>query len=159
VFRDREHAAGQAPGQRRAGRSVLHPFHPILVTVPIGAWVSGLVFDIASHVIGDPNFLPTQPSSSHFPPAVIFGHFLLAAIGLVLWIVYLVIDNDAVGWATFALLIPVALLGLYMFLRWLPTYGAGAGTTAQAPEPAERHLPVAIVLGHGVLTDLNIGAS
>jgi len=27
-----------------------HPFHPLLVTVPIGAWVSSLVFDIGSHV-------------------------------------------------------------------------------------------------------------
>lgn len=27
-----------------------HPFHPILVTVPIGAWVCSLVFDIASRV-------------------------------------------------------------------------------------------------------------
>jgi uncharacterized membrane protein len=34
-----------------------HPFHPILVTVPIGAWVSGLVFDIASHVVDRPGFL------------------------------------------------------------------------------------------------------
>lgn len=34
-----------------------HPFHPILVTVPIGAWVSGLVFDIASHLADDPGFL------------------------------------------------------------------------------------------------------
>jgi uncharacterized membrane protein len=34
-----------------------HPFHPILVTVPIGAWVSGLVFDIASHVVDTPGFL------------------------------------------------------------------------------------------------------
>jgi uncharacterized membrane protein len=34
-----------------------HPFHPILVTVPIGAWVSGLVFDIASHVVDNPGFL------------------------------------------------------------------------------------------------------
>lgn len=34
-----------------------HPFHPILVTVPIGAWVSGLVFDIASRVVDDPGFL------------------------------------------------------------------------------------------------------
>jgi len=25
-----------------------HPFHPILVTVPIGAWVSSLVFDLIS---------------------------------------------------------------------------------------------------------------
>ncbi|MEU3526487.1 DUF2231 domain-containing protein [Streptomyces sp. NPDC038707] len=29
-----------------------HPFHPILVTVPIGAWATSLVFDIASHVAG-----------------------------------------------------------------------------------------------------------
>ncbi|MFE7800313.1 DUF2231 domain-containing protein [Nocardia sp. NPDC057440] len=34
-----------------------HPFHPILVTVPIGAWVASLVFDIASHVVDDPQFL------------------------------------------------------------------------------------------------------
>ncbi|KZM74869.1 DUF2231 domain-containing protein [Nocardia terpenica] len=34
-----------------------HPFHPILVTVPIGAWVASLVFDIGSHLVGDPDFL------------------------------------------------------------------------------------------------------
>lgn len=26
-----------------------HPFHPILVTVPIGAWVASFVFDLISH--------------------------------------------------------------------------------------------------------------
>jgi uncharacterized membrane protein len=30
-----------------------HPFHPILVTVPIGAWVASVVFDIGSHVADD----------------------------------------------------------------------------------------------------------
>ncbi|MET8778159.1 DUF2231 domain-containing protein [Nocardia sp. NPDC004654] len=34
-----------------------HPFHPILVTVPIGAWVASLIFDIGSHVVDDPEFL------------------------------------------------------------------------------------------------------
>lgn len=34
-----------------------HPFHPILVTVPIGAWVTSLVFDVASRVVDDPGFL------------------------------------------------------------------------------------------------------
>jgi uncharacterized membrane protein len=34
-----------------------HPFHPILVTVPIGAWISSLVFDIASQVVAHPGFL------------------------------------------------------------------------------------------------------
>ena len=36
-----------------------HPFHPILVTVPIGAWVSSLVFDVASHLVDDPAALAT----------------------------------------------------------------------------------------------------
>ena len=27
-----------------------HPFHPILVTIPIGAWVCSFVFDIAARV-------------------------------------------------------------------------------------------------------------
>jgi uncharacterized membrane protein len=27
-----------------------HPFHPMLVTVPIGAWLCSLIFDVASHV-------------------------------------------------------------------------------------------------------------
>jgi uncharacterized membrane protein len=30
-----------------------HPFHPILVTVPIGAWVSSLVLDVGSRVASD----------------------------------------------------------------------------------------------------------
>ncbi|THJ07470.1 DUF2231 domain-containing protein [Nocardioides sp.] len=30
-----------------------HPFHPILVTVPIGAWVASLVFDLASAAVSD----------------------------------------------------------------------------------------------------------
>lgn len=34
-----------------------HPFHPILVTVPIGAWISSLVFDIASRIVDRPGFL------------------------------------------------------------------------------------------------------
>jgi uncharacterized membrane protein len=34
-----------------------HPFHPMLVTVPIGAWVAALVFDIASRFVAEPGFL------------------------------------------------------------------------------------------------------
>lgn len=34
-----------------------HPFHPILVNVPIGAWVTSLVFDLASHLVDEPAFL------------------------------------------------------------------------------------------------------
>ena len=31
-----------------------HPFHPILVTVPIGAWIGALIFDVAVLVTDDP---------------------------------------------------------------------------------------------------------
>jgi uncharacterized membrane protein len=31
-----------------------HPLHPLLVAVPIGAWVAATVFDVASHLADDP---------------------------------------------------------------------------------------------------------
>jgi uncharacterized membrane protein len=34
-----------------------HPLHPIAVTVPIGAWVCSLVFDVAAQIVDDPAFL------------------------------------------------------------------------------------------------------
>ncbi|MEV5273329.1 DUF2231 domain-containing protein [Streptomyces werraensis] len=56
-----------------------HPFHPILVTVPIGAWVTSLVFDIASHVVDRPGFL-TQGSEWLIAVGVI-GALLAATVG------------------------------------------------------------------------------
>jgi uncharacterized membrane protein len=34
-----------------------HPWHPALVTVPIGAWAASLIFDIASQLVSNPAFL------------------------------------------------------------------------------------------------------
>src|SRR5437764_7080027 len=56
-----------------------HPFHPILVTVPIGAWVCSLVFDIASHVVASPGFL-TQASEWLIAIGII-GAFAAATLG------------------------------------------------------------------------------
>jgi uncharacterized membrane protein len=47
-----------------------HPFHPILVTVPIGAWVASFVFDVASRV-GDGS------------PALVEGAYWLVGLGIV----------------------------------------------------------------------------
>ncbi|HEY3557228.1 MAG TPA: hypothetical protein VGL05_07190 [Kribbella sp.] len=110
---------------------------------------------------------PRKPSASHFPPALIFGHFALAAIGLVVWIIYVIVDSDVLAWIAFILLVPVALLGFTMFARWLPTYRSRTAATAEVP--AERHFPVAVVGGHGLfavvtvvlvlLTALGVGES
>ena len=50
------------------------------------------------------------------PPWLVFGHFLLAASGLVLWIVYVVADADALAWI--AIGIPV-MIGISMMPRAL----------------------------------------
>jgi hypothetical protein len=108
-----------------------------------------------------------SPRTSTFPPALIFGHFLLAAAGLVVWIIYLVTDRPVLTWVALALLVVVALLGFTMFARWVPGYRAraaavvsvqpGAGAPAQAGGatepgvPAEQHFPVAVVAAHGLL--------
>lgn len=88
------------------------------------------------------------------PPSLVFGHFLLAVCGLVLWVVFMVTDSAALAWAGFATLLPVATMGLTMFVRWVPTYRArhGYGSLGAAHRaPPEQHLPLAAVLGHGVL--------
>jgi manganese efflux pump family protein len=106
-----------------------------------------------------------KDSSTKIPPALIFGHFLLAAAGLVLWIIYAVVPSNPLGWVAFVVLLPVALLGFTMLARWIPVYRSRTGEGA-APE---RGFPVVVVIAHGVLavvtlvlvllTDLNIGTS
>jgi uncharacterized membrane protein len=57
-----------------------HPFHPILVTVPIGAWVASLVFDVASHVVDSPGSL--TEGSEWLIAIGILGALAAAAVGL-----------------------------------------------------------------------------
>jgi|SRR5689334_20959824 hypothetical protein len=113
-----------------------------------------------------------EARTSRFPVPVIFGHFLLAAAGLVVWIIYVAVGKTALAWAAFIILLPVALLGFTMFARWIGVYRAAAGATAEPLRsrpaaagdpraatvtveaeavPAERHLPAAVVVAHGLL--------
>lgn len=114
-----------------------------------------------------------QSGTSRLPAPVLFGHFALAALGLVVWIVYVVADEDALAWTAFGLLLPVALLGFAMLARWIPVHreraAAIASPGAEAAVPAERHFPTAVVWAHGLfavatlvlvlLTALGIGGS
>jgi hypothetical protein len=91
-----------------------------------------------------------QTGVTRFPAPLVFGHFLLAAAGLVVWIVYLAADKSAVTWTAFGLLVAVALLGFALLARWIPVYRT-APAGASGTTPAERHLPVHVVAAHGVL--------
>jgi hypothetical protein len=94
----------------------------------------------------------TAEGGNRIRPPLIMSHFLLAAAGLVLWIVYLANDSTTLAWIAFAALLVVALLGFTMFAIWLqrrPRRGARAEVTESTP--AEQHFPVAIVGLHGLL--------
>ncbi|EMY34942.1 hypothetical protein D477_007039 [Arthrobacter crystallopoietes BAB-32] len=51
-----EQSAQQRAKQPRTGLAgpYGHPFHPILVTVPIGAWIAAVIFDVAAMFTAEP---------------------------------------------------------------------------------------------------------
>jgi hypothetical protein len=96
-----------------------------------------------------------QREEGRIRPALLLGHAALAATGLVLWIVYVATDSDALAWISFVLLLVVAGLGFTMFAIWQRQRQARqvvtqAATATSGPAvPAEQHFPVAIVGLHG----------
>lgn len=87
-----------------------------------------------------------KPGASRLPAPVVFGHFLLAAAGLVIWIIYVASGSDALAWVAVALLVVIALLGFTLLARWLPTHQTVAATDA-----ADAHLPFPFVVAHGIV--------
>ena len=94
-----------------------------------------------------------REAGNRIRPPLIMSHFLIAAAGLVLWIIYLAADKDVLAWIAFAALLVVAALGFTMFAIWLRRRQArGAVAEAVTPDtPAEQHFPVSIVGLHGLL--------
>lgn len=95
----------------------------------------------------------SQREPGQIRPFLILAHFLLAATGLVLWIIYVANDSDTLAWIAFAILLVVAVLGFTMFAIWWRRRQAGAAVqpAAGAGTPAEQHFPVGIVGLHGLL--------
>jgi hypothetical protein len=94
-----------------------------------------------------------QEAGNRIRPPLILSHFVLAATGLVLWIIYLASDKEALAWIAFLILVVVALLGWTMFAIWARRRQAQSAeiATAAPGTPAEQHFPVSIVAVHGLL--------
>jgi len=72
---------GQATRYPRASGPNGHPFHPILVTIPIGAWVSSLIFDIVTRAKDAGS--PALTQASYWLIGIgIIGALLAAVFGL-----------------------------------------------------------------------------
>jgi preprotein translocase subunit SecG len=93
-------------------------------------------------------------AATHFPPARVFSHFLLAAAGLIVWIVYLVTDLSILAWVAVADLVLVALLGGLLVRRWATdgrvAMRASGRSDAAELDLAEQHIPRAPVVLHGI---------
>jgi hypothetical protein len=87
-----------------------------------------------------------RAAATRLPVPVISTHAVLAVVGLIVWVSYLVTDNDAFAFATLAIVAVVASLGITMAGRWFKVYRADPDPLV----PPERHFPVPVVIGHGV---------
>ena len=93
-------------------------------------------------------------AATHFPPARVFSHFLLAAAGLIVWILYLVTDMSILAWVAVADLVLVALLGGLLVRQWAKDGRAAMSTGRRSDaadlDLAEQHIPRMPVVLHGI---------
>jgi hypothetical protein len=105
---------------------------------------------------------------SRLPRTLVGAHGLLAVVGLAVWAMYLIMDSDRLADSAVAILVAVYLLGSAMGLRYIRVYRAhkapspalvpvgSGGFGSEDPAPPERHLPVALVITHGVMGTVTI---
>ena len=95
----------------------------------------------------------SNEASTHFNPPMVFGHFLLAAGGLVLWVVYLFVDSTPLAWVAFADLLVVAVVGDLLVYRWTKDHRIAAHAVGSMPREAglaEQRIPTPAVVLHGI---------
>ena len=115
--------------------------------------LAGLVLLVIWIIEYDPKF--QSAAATRLPVPVISAHALLGLGGLMLWISYLLLDEEGLAWATVAALGTVASLGLIMAARWIGVYRAvgnpGPSLTRNVNVPPERNFPLPVVVAHGIL--------
>jgi hypothetical protein len=125
--------------------------------IALFAWLAtvsaGLVLLIIWIIEYDPEF--QSAAATRLPVPVISLHAFLGLSGLMLWVSYLLLDQQRLAWATVCVLGAVAVLGLVMAARWIGVYrkvaAPGPSLTRQAIVPPERNFPLSVVIIHGVL--------
>jgi hypothetical protein len=119
----------------------------------IVAMLLGLVLLVIWMIEYDREF--QSAAATRLPVPVISGHALLAMAGLILWISYLLLDQERLAWAAAAVLGAVAVLGLVMAARWIRVYRAyadpGPSLTRTTTAPPERSFPLPVVVAHGIM--------
>jgi uncharacterized membrane protein len=101
-----------------------HPLHPLLVSVPIGAWLGSLVFDVAAQVVSAPGFL--SQGSEWLIAVGVVGALAAAATGF-LDLILIQPGTPAFRTAISHMCLNVAVTAAYLANFWwrLGVYGHG----------------------------------
>jgi cytochrome bd-type quinol oxidase subunit 2 len=83
---------------------------------------------------------------TRYPSALVVGHPLIAAVGLVAWVLYLTTAGAVYAWCAFTALIIVVLLGFVMLTRWLVAQRGGRHARGR-----EQVFPLVAVVVHGTV--------
>jgi manganese efflux pump family protein len=103
-----------------------------------------------------------QISGRRLTPQLLFVHIVPAVTGLLLWVAYVLTDEEGLAWLAFGVIAVVGLVGFTNFSIWRQrrvgflraTRTNWDLTPAQAADeqlPAEQHFPVGSVVVHGLL--------
>ncbi len=124
-------------------------------------------------------------TATRLPPPVLASHVVLAGGGLLVWVGYLVFDDDRLQWIAVVAILLAATLGVVMTIRWIGVYRASRARMQLAVAgqhgrvalldravregPPERNFPLPVVIAHGafavititlvLLTALGVGGS
>lgn len=94
-------------------------------------------------------------AATRLPVPVLSAHALLGMGGLLLWVGYLLVDQERLAWFAVAALGIAAVLGLTMAARWIGVYrvfaNPGPSLTRKTVVPPERNFPLPVVIAHGLL--------
>lgn len=131
-------------------------------TVALYTWMVTILFGLLLLVIWiieyDREF--QSAAATRLPVPVIFLHALFGLGGLVLWVGYLLVDQQRLAWATLVALGAVAVLGLIMAARWIRVYRSVAnpakGMIRTVVVPPERNFPLPVVITHGVMAVITV---
>jgi hypothetical protein len=129
--------------------------------VALATWVltAGGGFFLLSVWLRHGGMQQSEQPGARIRAARVLTHFALAALGLVLWIIYVASDSEALAWIAFAILLVVALIGFSMLAIWIGQRRQGAAAATAGPAaspPAEQRFPIAVVGVHGVLAAVTL---
>jgi hypothetical protein len=83
---------------------------------------------------------------TRYPSALVFGHALIATVGLAVWALYLATTRAMYAWSAFATLLVVVPMGFVLFTRWLVSRDGGRHARG-----GEQRFPAAAIVVHGTV--------